>query len=175
MKYVCQLTENPTSRNLSERACMRAQLLSCVRLFVTLWTAACQAPRSMEFSRQEYLCGVPFATPGDLPDPGIRLMSPASPAVAGRFFLPLCHLGSQGFPYLLPFPPIIPLFYPFSLNSTSEIKASQIWNHLVWTSRLNRHRFEIIRVRRVLTQHLPTLQLVTSHPGDSFHRHTMSV
>ena len=155
--------------------CVCMCVLSHVQPFMTLWTVACQAPLSMEFSRQEYLCGVPFATPGDLPDPGIRLMSPASPAVAGRFFLPLCHLGSQGFPYLLPFPPIIPLFYPFSLNSTSEIKASQIWNHLVWTSRLNRHRFEIIRVRRVLTQHLPTLQLVTSHPGDSFHRHTMSV
>ena len=90
-------------------------------------------------------------------------------------FYHCANWGAQGFPYLLPFPPIIPLFYPFSLNSTSEIKASQIWNHLVWTSRLNRHRFEIIRVRLVLTQHLPKLQLVTSHPGDSFHRHTMLV
>ena len=39
---------------------MRAQLLSRVRLFVTLWTAACQAPQSMEFSRQEYWSGWPF-------------------------------------------------------------------------------------------------------------------
>ena len=47
------------------------QLLSCVRLFVTPWTLTCQAPLSMEFSRQEYWSGLPFPSPGDLPDPGI--------------------------------------------------------------------------------------------------------
>ena len=36
-----------------------------------------QAPLSMEFSRQEYWSGLPFSSPGDLPDPGIELMSPA--------------------------------------------------------------------------------------------------
>ena len=41
---------------------------SCVQLFTTLWTAACQAPLSMEFSRQECWSGLPFPTPGDLPD-----------------------------------------------------------------------------------------------------------
>ena len=46
--------------------------LSCVRLFVTPWTAAHQAPPSMEFSRQEYWSGLPFSSPGDLPDPGIE-------------------------------------------------------------------------------------------------------
>ena len=41
------------------------------------WTAACQAPLSMEFSRKEYWNGLPFPTPGDLPDPEIEPGSPA--------------------------------------------------------------------------------------------------
>jgi len=51
--------------------------------FVTPWTLAHQAPLSMEFSRQEYWSELPFPSPGDLPDPGIKL---ASPALIGRFF-----------------------------------------------------------------------------------------
>ena len=46
--------------------------LSCVRLFVTPWTVAHQAPLSMGFSRQEYWNGLPFPSPGDLLDPGIE-------------------------------------------------------------------------------------------------------
>ena len=53
------------------------KLLSHVRLFVTPWTVAYQAPLSMGFSRQEYWSGLPFPSPGDLPDPGIKLKSPA--------------------------------------------------------------------------------------------------
>ena len=51
--------------------------LSCVRLFVTPWTVACQAPMSTGYSRQEYWCGLPFPSPGDLPNPGIEPRSPA--------------------------------------------------------------------------------------------------
>ena len=51
--------------------------LSCVLLFVTPWTVAYQAPPSMEFSRQEYWSGLPFPSPGDLPDPRIEPGSPA--------------------------------------------------------------------------------------------------
>ena len=40
----------------------------------------------MKFSRQEYWSGLPFFTPGDLPDAGIKPVSPASPSLAGRFF-----------------------------------------------------------------------------------------
>ena len=58
-------------------------VLSYVQLFVTPWTVAHQAPVSMGLSRQEYWCGLPFPSPGDLPDPGIKS---ASPALAGRFF-----------------------------------------------------------------------------------------
>ena len=59
------------------------QLLSHVRLFVTPWTVANQAPRSMKFSRQEYWSRLPFPSPRDLPNPGIE---PKSPELAGRFF-----------------------------------------------------------------------------------------
>ena len=63
------------------------QSLSRVRLFVTPWTAARQAPLFMGFSRQEYWSWLPFPTPGDLPDPGIETSSLVSPALAGRFFI----------------------------------------------------------------------------------------
>ena len=46
--------------------------VSRVLLFATPWTVAYQAPLSMEFSRQEYWSGLPFPSPGDLPDPGIE-------------------------------------------------------------------------------------------------------
>ena len=48
------------------------KLLSRVRLFAIPQTVAYQAPQSMEFSRQEYWSGLPFPSPGDLPNPGIR-------------------------------------------------------------------------------------------------------
>ena len=48
-----------------------------VRLFATPWTVARQAPLSIEFSRQEYWSGLPFPSPGDLPDPGVKPPSPA--------------------------------------------------------------------------------------------------
>ena len=56
--------------------------LSRVQLFGTLWTVAHQAPPSMEFFRQEYCSGLPFPSPGDLPDPGIKPGSPALQADA---------------------------------------------------------------------------------------------
>ena len=48
-----------------------------VRLFANLWTVARQAPLSVGFSRQEYWSGLPFPSPGDLPDPGIEPKFPA--------------------------------------------------------------------------------------------------
>ena len=57
-----------------------------VRLFVTPRTAARQAPLSIGFSRQEHWSGLPCPPRGDLPDPGIELMSLRSPALTGRFF-----------------------------------------------------------------------------------------
>ena len=60
-----------------------AQLLSHVQLFVSPWTVAHQAPLSMGFPRQEYWSGLPFPSPGGLPDPGTE---PMSLAWAGGFF-----------------------------------------------------------------------------------------
>ena len=54
--------------------CLVAKL--CLTL-VTPWTVACQAPLSVGLSRQEYWSGLPFLSPGDLPNPGIKLGSPA--------------------------------------------------------------------------------------------------
>ena len=64
------------------------KLLSCVQLFAIPWTVAYQAPPSREFSRQEYWSGLPFPSPGDLPDPGIEPRSPTLQADALLFELP---------------------------------------------------------------------------------------
>ena len=61
---------------------MKVKLLSRVRLFATPWTSTYQAPPSMGFSRQEYWSGLPFPSPGDLPDPGIKPRSPTLEADA---------------------------------------------------------------------------------------------
>ena len=53
---------------------------------VTPWTVACQAPLSMEFSRQEHWSGWPFPSQGYLSDPGIEPVSLASSTMAGEFF-----------------------------------------------------------------------------------------
>ena len=75
------------------------KLLSCVRLFETPWTIAYEAPPSVGFSRQECWRGVPFPSPGDLPDPGIKPGSPALEADAltseppGEFSIPTDLVG----------------------------------------------------------------------------------
>ena len=56
---------------------VKVKSLSRVQLFATPWTVAYQAPLSMGFSRQEYWSGLPFPSPGDLPNPGIESGSPA--------------------------------------------------------------------------------------------------
>ena len=55
---------------------VKVKSLSRVQLFVIPWTLDHQAPPSIGFSRQEYWSGLPFPSPGDLPDPGIELWSP---------------------------------------------------------------------------------------------------
>ena len=57
--------------------CWKLKSLTYVQLFVTTWTVACQAPLSMEFSRQEYWYRLPYPPPGDFPNPGIEPTSPA--------------------------------------------------------------------------------------------------
>ena len=77
---------------------MCAKSLQSWRFFATLQTVVCQAPLSMGFSRQEYWRGLPCPPPGDLPDPRIKPLSQAFPALAGRFSTtsatweaPFCH------------------------------------------------------------------------------------
>ena len=60
-----------------EMSIRKVKSLSCIQLFATPWTVACQAPLSVGFSRQEYWSGLPFPSPGDLPNPGIEPRSPA--------------------------------------------------------------------------------------------------
>ena len=57
-----------------------------VQLFAAPWTITRQAPLSMEFSMREYWSRLPFPSPGDLTNPGIKPMSLASSALAGGFF-----------------------------------------------------------------------------------------
>ena len=72
--------------------CAGVYPLSRVQLFATLWTVAHQAPLSMGFSRQQYWSGLPFPSPGDLPDPETE---PESSVSAGRFFT-LAPSGQSG-------------------------------------------------------------------------------
>ena len=60
------------------------KLLSWVQLFMAPWTMAHQAPLPMEFSKQKYWSGLPFPSPGDFPNPGIKPMSLESPVLAGK-------------------------------------------------------------------------------------------
>ena len=71
--------------HMSVGACVLS--LSVVSDSVTPWTVAHQAPLSMGSPRHEYWSGSPFPSPGDLPKPGIKPKSLASPELAGRFFI----------------------------------------------------------------------------------------
>ena len=70
--------------------------------FGTLWTLACQAPLSMGFARQEYWSELPFPSPGDLPEPGIKPRSPAFQADSFTFWVTSEAFlnGGVSFPYL---------------------------------------------------------------------------
>ena len=89
----CSLAPDPSSqlcRTALVLGFISGNIIDCsvaqVSDSATPWTVACQAPESMEFSRQEYWSGLPFPTPGDLHDQGIKPKSRASPSLAGRFF-----------------------------------------------------------------------------------------
>ena len=93
------LSRAPCAHSRSQQLpvlCIYECVLSRVRLSVTLWTVAHQGPLCLEFSKQECWSGLPFPSPGDLPDPRIEPTSPASPALAGGF-LTTVPLGSYLF------------------------------------------------------------------------------
>ena len=67
----------------SRSPCMPAKSLQLCPTLCNFMNFNHQAPLSMGFSRKEYWNGLPFSSPGDLPDPGIESMSLRSPALAG--------------------------------------------------------------------------------------------
>ena len=81
-KSLLQIHNEVFRGDLISETCFEVKLISCVRLFATPWTVAYQAPPSMGFSRQEYWSGLPFPSPGDLPNSGIKPGSPALQADA---------------------------------------------------------------------------------------------
>ena len=87
MNSTCVLDTESANTNqfISICACMLSHF-SHVQLSATLWTVACLAPLFMEFYRQEYWSGLPFLSPGDPHDLGIKHSSLMSPALAGSFF-----------------------------------------------------------------------------------------
>ena len=89
--------------------CVCVHALSHVQLFVTPWTVACQAPLSIDSSRQGYWSGFPYPAPGGIPEPGIEL---TSPALADRFFIIA--------------PPGKPIFILFLFESPCLLRAYSI-------------------------------------------------
>ena len=105
---------------LNSLFCLVAQ---CVRLCVTPWTVAHQAPLSMGFSRQDYWSGLPFPPQGDLPDPGIKPFFPALQvdSTAEPPGKPLVNSSAPGCMYIMLLQ--APVAYP--LSPYIDEKASQ--------------------------------------------------
>ena len=102
---------------------MREKSLSCVQLFVTPWTVVYQAPLSMGFSRQGYWSGLPFPSPGDLPDPGVEPGYPVLQADALQSEL-------LGKPLYLQYNSInlIGKFYGHTFGQLKKIRRSKLIN-----------------------------------------------
>ena len=111
--YLCQLRILVAFPSL-DTLCMLHHF-SCVQLFATPWTVACQAPLSMGFSRQEYWSGLPCPPPGDLPDTGIEPASPATPALRMNP-LPMSYQGS-----------------PDTLYSLNTCSLHFYYDYMLWT------------------------------------------
>ena len=82
--------------------------LSRVWLFAAPWTVAFQVPLSVGFPRQQYWSRLPFSSPGDLPNPGIKLKSPVAPSlISGLFITEQPEMPGTGeTPYNLLFPSV---------------------------------------------------------------------
>ena len=89
LSIACRLADfSPSSLGFCPthmRVCLCSHLVMSDS-FVTSWTVAHQAPLSMEFSRQEYWSGLPSSPLGHLPNPRMKPVSPASPALSGGLF-----------------------------------------------------------------------------------------
>ena len=105
---------------------LHAQSLSHVQLFATQWTIPHQAPLSMGFPRQEYWSGLPFPSPGDLPNPRIGPMSP----VWQMSSLPLCHLGNESLSLCIAL-----VFLPKNGHYTHPTSHHWMWQGVQLTAR----------------------------------------
>ena len=109
----------------------KVKSLSSVRLFVTPWTGAYQAPPSMGCSRQEYWSRLPFPSPGDLPNSGIEPWSPALQADAltselpGKPFL----LSYHDYPCLVIAQRPIPWLYPCTWRQPGKRPTLRLHSH----------------------------------------------
>ena len=86
---ICISEVTDISSHSLDSSLLRYLVFSCsvVSDSATPWTIACQAPLSMGFPRQEQWSGLTLPSPGDLPDPGIKLPSLRSTALVGKFFI----------------------------------------------------------------------------------------
>ena len=102
--------------------------LSCVQLFATPWTVAYQGPPSMGFSRQEYWSGLPFPSPGDLPNPGIKPRPPAFHADVQPIFKKIKQIPAFCYHYSSPHPANSPLpLCSGYLCLSATIQKCKIW------------------------------------------------
>ena len=92
----CVADSSPLSQQRSPVLAVLSHF-SRVGLFAAPWTVSCQAPLSMGFSRQDYRSGLSFLSPGYLPDPGIK---PVSPALAGGFWVVSLPLSQKAYIYI---------------------------------------------------------------------------
>ena len=101
-------------------------MLSCVNSLWPLWAVACQTSQSLGFPKQEYWSRVPFAPPGDLPNPGIE---PTSPALVGRFFTTM----PPGKSYVLILDSKLNLIFALSQSSKAVINIlkNTLWKNSV--------------------------------------------
>ena len=116
------LNHEDVSSELLVCVCVCVCARTCAQPSLTLCTSmdcmACQAPLSKEFSRQEYWRGLPFPTPGNLPDLGIKPASLSSPTLAGGFFTTVPPGKTSELP-----PGIACLRMKVTLNKTEQIKG----------------------------------------------------
>ena len=120
-------------------------LFNRVWLFVIPWTAAPQAPLSMEFSQQEYWSRLPFPPPGDLLHPGIIPSSLASPALAGGFF-------------------VAPYFSESAITHTDERIWGDLLNFLVQEHPLLLVKWNDYLVERRIVDLILSFSIFTSSP-----------
>ena len=129
-----QITVMPPVCFLCRELCVRAQSLSHVRLFETLWTIAHQTPLSMGFSSQEYWSGLPFPFSRGSSWPRDRTwLSPVCPALQTDS-LPLSHLGSPE-NFRSTYSSLIDLWgkYPTVSRNRQGSRSSAKWNDLLRT------------------------------------------